>query len=204
MKSTKTLLSLLALVPLSSALAEPPAADTKGKEEAPKPGGRCCTVLPKGEIKNPVFLRQDAAKKVAEVFIIATFDKSNYGMNFNGVFKSEGGYEIPLGWKVKVTFCNNSAVPHSVMVVEEDVAKTKINLGADPYFDGAATPKPNTLGTTNKIEKFEFTPDEAGDFSFACGFPTHSANGHRIYLKIKKDLKKAAFIIPENKEKKSE
>ncbi len=204
MKSTKTLLSLLALVPLSSALAEPPAADTKGKEEAPKPGGRCCTVLPKGEIKNPVFLRQDAAKKVAEVFIIATFDKSNYGMNFNGVFKSEGGYEIPLGWKVKVTFCNNSAVPHSVMVVEEDVAETKINLGADPYFDGAATPKPNTLGTTNKIEKFEFTPDEAGDFSFACGFPTHSANGHRIYLKIKKDLKKAAFIIPENKEKKSE
>ena len=204
MKSTKTLLSLLALVPLSSALAEPPAAETKGKEEAPKPGGRCCTVLPKGEIKNPVFLRQDAEKKVAEVFIIATFDKSNYGMNFNGVFKSEGGYEIPLGWKVKVTFCNNSAVPHSVMVVEEDVAETKINLGADPYFDGAATPKPNTLGTTNKIEKFEFTPDEAGDFSFACGFPTHSANGHRIYLKIKKDLKKAAFIIPENKEKKSE
>jgi hypothetical protein len=82
------------------------------------------------------------------------------------------------------------------MVVEADVAERKINLGEDPYFDGATTPKPNTLGTTNKIEKFEFTPDEAGDFSFACGFPTHSANGHRIFLKIKKDLKQATFVVP--------
>ncbi len=198
MKIQTTLTALLAIIPFSSALADPPV-EKKAGEKVEKPGGRCCTVLPKGEIKNPVFLKQDAAKKVAEVFIIATFDKSNYGMNFNGVFKSEGGYEIPFGWKIKVTFCNNSAVPHSVMVVEEDAAERKINLGADPYFDDAATPKPNTLGTTNKIEKFEFTPDEAGDFSFACGFPTHSANGHRIFLKIKKGLKKAAFIVPEKK-----
>ena len=148
---------------------------------------------------NPVFLKQDAEKKEVEIYIIATFDKSNYGMNFNGMSKSEGGYEIPLGWKVKATFCNNSDVPHSVMVVEEDVAETKINLGDEPYFEGATTPKPNTTGTTNQIEKFEFTPDEAGDFALACGFPTHSANGHRIYLKIKKDLKEAAFVMPEKK-----
>ena len=183
----------LFLIPISSATAEEKA------KPAEKPGGRCCTVLPKGEIKNPVFLKQDAEKKLAEVFLIATFDKSNYGMNFNGLSKSEGGYEIPFGWKVKVTFCNNSDVPHSVMVVEADVAERKINLGDTPYFDGATTPKANTLGTTSKVEKFEFTPDEAGEFSFACGFPTHSANGHRIFLKIKKDLKKAAFVVPEKK-----
>lgn len=184
---------LLTLVPFSGAFAETSA------EKDEKKDCRCCTVLPKGEIKNPVFLKQDTAKKEVEVFIIATFDKSNYGMNFNGISKSEGGYEIPLGWKVKVTFCNNSDVPHSVMVVETDIAERKINLGDTPYFDGATTPKPNTLGTTSKIEKFEFTPDETGDFAFACGFPTHSANGHRIFLKIKKDLKQAAFIVPEKK-----
>ncbi|HCC21163.1 MAG TPA: hypothetical protein DEP88_07945 [Verrucomicrobiales bacterium] len=168
-----------------------------------KPASRCCNAIPKGEIKNPIFLRQDPEKKIAEVFIIATFDKSNYGMNFNGLSKSEGGYEIPFGWKVKVTFCNNSDVPHSVMVVEADIAERKINLGDTPYFDGATTPKPNTLGTTSKVEKFEFTPDESGEFSFACGFPTHSANGHRIFLKIKKDLKKAAFITPEKNKPKA-
>jgi len=198
MKTHAALTLLLATIPFSCALATPPA-EKKGEEAAQEAVGRCCAVLPKGEINNPVFLKQDAGKKEAEVFIIATFDKSNYGMNFNGVSKSEGGYEIPLGWKVKVTFCNNSDVPHSVMVVEEDAAERKINLGDTPYFDGATTPKPNTLGTTSKVEKFEFTPDEAGDFSFACGFPTHSANGHRIFLKIKKDLKQAAFIVPAKK-----
>ncbi len=189
---------IFVLTSFSQVQADPPTGE-KAEHPVEKPGGRCCTVLPKGEIKNPVFLKQDSAKKVVEVFIIATYDKSNYGMNFNGVSKSEGGYEIPFGWTVKATFCNNSDVPHGVMVVEADAAERKINLGAEPYFDGATTPKPNTLGTTNKIEKFEFTPDEAGDFSFACGFPTHSANGHRIYLKIKKGLEKASFIVPEKK-----
>ncbi|MGD1979510.1 MAG: sulfocyanin-like copper-binding protein [Akkermansiaceae bacterium] len=177
---------------------------TKEEKAVPAAGGRCCTALPIGEIKNPVFLKQDQKKKEVELYIIATFDKSNYGMNFNGISKSEGGYEVPLGWKVKVTFCNNSDVPHSLMVVEADAAERKINLGDEPYFDGATTPKANTIGTTNKIEKFEFTPDEAGDFSLACGFPTHSANGHRIFLNIKKDLKKAAFIKPKKAEKKKE
>jgi len=198
MKIHTTLALLIATLSYSSGQDKAPAEKTE-KEGAAPPAGRCCTALPIGKIENPVFLKQDPEKKEVEIYLIATFDKSNYGMNFNGVSKSEGGYEIPLGWKVKATFCNNSAVPHSVMVVEEDAAERKINLGADPYFEGAATPKPNTTGTTDKIEKFEFTPDEAGDFALACGFPTHSANGHRIFLKIKKDLKKASFIKPEKK-----
>ena len=178
--------------------------EKRDQEGSAPTGGRCCIALPIGEIKNPVFLKQDAQKKEVQLYIIATFDKSNYGMNFNGISKSEGGYEIPLGWKVKVTFCNNSDVPHSLMVVEADAAERKINLGDEPYFEGATTPKPNTIGTTNKIEKFEFTPDEAGDFSLACGFPTHSANGHRMFLKVKSDLKKAAFIKPEMNVEKAE
>jgi len=190
-------LALVTIIPFSAAFAE--TAAKKDEQNDKKKTSRCCTVLPKGEVKNPVFLKQNTEKKEIQIFIIATFDKSNYGMNFNGISKSEGGYEIPLGWKVNVTFCNNSDVPHSVMVVEEDIAERKINLGDTPYFDGAATPKPNTLGTTSNVEKFEFTPDETGDFAFACGFPTHSANGHRIFLKIKKGLKQAAFILPDKK-----
>jgi hypothetical protein len=205
MPSKKVTVGLLTSVfSLVAGTANPPATEKVADAKNEKPGGRCCTVLPKNKIEQPVFLRQDPAKKLAELFLIATFDKSNYGMNFNGLSKSEGGYEVPFGWKIKVTFCNNSAVPHSVMVVEEDAAARKINLGAEPYFEGAATPKPNTLGTIDKVETFEFTADEAGDFSLACGFPTHSANGHRIFLKIKKDLEKAAFITPEEDEKASE
>ena len=57
------------------------------------------------------------------------------------------------------------------------------------------TPSP-LKGTTSKVENFEFTVDEAGKFALACGFPTHSANGHWIRLDVKKDLKEAAFVKP--------
>ncbi len=159
---------------------------------APAEKPHCHTVEPNGTFTAPIFLAQDAEKKEATLHIVATFDKSNYGMNFNGWSKGEGGYDIPMGWKVKVVFCNNSAVPHSLIVVDADDT-TKVNLGDEPYFTGASTPSP-IKGTTSAIENFEFTADEAGKYAFACGFPTHAANGHWIYLNIKKDLDKAVFI----------
>ena len=57
-KSHTLAIASLALIPFSLVNAE--------KEEAKKeekPGGRCCTVLPKGEIKDPVFIKQDTKKK---------------------------------------------------------------------------------------------------------------------------------------------
>lgn len=161
-------------------------------EEKPS---HCHTAEPNGTFTAPVFLAQDAEKKEATLHIVATFDKSNYGMNFNGFSKGAAGYDIPVGWKVKVVFCNNSAVPHSIIVVDAEDASTKINLGETPYFAGASTPSP-IAGTTSAIEKFEFTVDEPGEFAFACGFPTHSANGHWIFLNAKKDIKEAAFVTP--------
>ena len=172
-----------------------PAEDAKIVE-----AGHCHTILPNGEVENPVFLTQDVGKKEALFTIIATLTEHNYGMNFNGYAKGEAGYEVPVGWKVKVKFCNNSPVPHSLIVVEVAEAKTKINLGEEPYFDGASTPSP-LKGTTSKVENFEFTVDEAGKFALACGFPTHSANGHWIRLDVKKDLKEAAFVKPADTEK---
>lgn len=175
------------------------AEDTAAEPEIVSPG-QCHTVLPSGEIKNPVFLTQDAEKKEAHLTVIATLTEHNYGMNFNGHAKGEAGYEIPLGWKVKVKFCNNSPVPHSIIVVEASEAKSKINLGDEPYFEGGKTPSP-LKGTTSKVENFEFTVDEAGKFALACGFPTHSANGHWIFLHVKKDAEEAKFVVPEKEEK---
>ncbi len=191
----RSIINLFSLVASSSLVfAEDPASKTA---DAPS---HCHTVEPNGTFTAPVFLAQDAEKKEATLHIVATFDKSNYGMNFNGFSKGKGGYEIPVGWKVKVKFCNNSAVPHSLIVVDAEEASTKINLGDEPYFDGASTPSP-LKGTTSAIENFEFVADEAGKFAFACGFPTHSVNGHWIFLNIKKELKEAKFVAPKKTEK---
>lgn len=189
MSRLTALLSLLAF-------ASPSLADEAKKEVVP--AGKCHTIFPSGKIENPIFLTQDASKKEAYLTVIATLTTYNYGMNFNGFAKGEAGYDIPVGWKVKVKFCNNSPVPHSIIVVEASEAKTKINLGEEPYFDGGMTPTP-IKGTTSKVENFEFVVDEGGKFALACGFPTHSVNGHWIYLNVKKDLEAAAFVKPAKK-----
>jgi len=31
---------------------------------------------------------------------------------------------------------------------------------------------------------FTFTADQAGEYAFACGFPTHALNGHWIALDV--------------------
>jgi len=187
--------SLLALfLTAAPAFAEDTAAQA---EENIISAGQCHTIIPTGEFGKPVFVTFDAEKKEAYLTIVATLTDHNYGMNFNGFAKGEAGYTIPVGYKVKVKFCNNSPTPHSLIIVEASEAKTKINLGEEPYFDGGMTPDP-IKGTTSKIVNFEFTVDEPGKFAFACGFPTHSAHGHWIRLDVVKDGE-PKFVEPKEK-----
>jgi hypothetical protein len=110
--------------------------------------------------------------------VVSAYNSVNYGMNFNGFAKGGARYTIPQGWTVSVVFTNNSPVPHSAIVVEKPVVK-KLQMG-EPAFKGASTPYP-VRGTTGKVGvPFQFTADEAGEFAIACGFPSHSANGHWI------------------------
>lgn len=59
---------------------------------------------------------------------------------------------------------------------------------AEPDFKGAAVPK-HLQGISYGKSTFTFTPDEAGEYAFACGFPAHALNGHWIGLDISADAK---------------
>jgi hypothetical protein len=126
-----------------------------------------------------MFLSVDPKEpKTARLVVVSAYNSVNYGMNFNGFAKGGARYTIPQGWTVSVVFTNNSPVPHSAIVVEKPVVK-KLQMG-EPAFKGASTPYP-VRGTTGKVGvPFQFTADEAGEFAIACGFPSHSANGHWI------------------------
>ena len=81
-----------------------------------------------------------------------------------------------------MSFTNNSPVPHSAIVVDKPIVK-KLQMG-EPAFKGASTPYP-VRGTTGKTGvPFQFVADEAGEFAIACGFPSHSANGHWIAFDV--------------------
>ena len=135
------------------------------------------------EPKESMFLSVDPKEpKTARLVVVSAYNSVNYGMNFNGFAKGGARYTIPQGWTVSVVFTNNSPVPHSAIVVEKPVVK-KLQMG-EPAFKGASTPYP-VRGTTGKVGvPFQFTADEAGEFAIACGFPSHSANGHWIAFDV--------------------
>ncbi len=63
------------------------------------------------------FLWYDAAARTAHLQIVAAFDGTNGGMNFNGASNGGATITIPLGWRVLVAFVNRDAVPHSAIII---------------------------------------------------------------------------------------
>jgi len=128
------------------------------------------------------FLSLSPDGKKVRIVLVSAFNGVNYGMNFNGFAKGQAKFVLPLGADVEVTFTNRSPVPHSVVVVERPQVK-RLQMG-EPAFAGATTPNAVRGTTGTKAESFTFKASEAGDFAFACGFPSHAANGHCIALEV--------------------
>jgi plastocyanin len=139
------------------------------------------------------FIALGKEAKTVEILIVAALTNTNHGMNFNGFSKGQAIYTVPLGWRVNVTFKNASAVPHSVVVVDQEMV-SELQIGK-PYFTGASSPDA-MAATAPKHAKFSFIANEAGEYAFACGFPTHAAAGHWITLKISKEAKSPLLTLP--------
>lgn len=133
------------------------------------------------------FLSLSPDGKKVRIVVVSALNGANYGMNFNGFAKGQAKFVLPLGSEVEVSFTNRSPVPHSVVVVERPQVR-RLQMG-EPAFTGASTTNPVRGTTGTKGESFQFKASEAGDFAFACGFPSHAANGHWIALEISDQAK---------------
>lgn len=140
------------------------------------------------------FLRLGSKPNSVDIVIVAVFNDENYGMNFNGYAKGAAIYTIPKGWEVNVTYINPSPVPHSLLVIEKDSLK-KLQV-PEPYFKGAAVPD-HLKGLAYGKNSFSFVAEEAGEFAFACGFPSHALNGHWIALEISAEAKAPTLKLGE-------
>ena len=138
------------------------------------------------------FLKLGDKPKSVKLVVVATWTDDNYGMNFNGFSRGAAVYTIPTGWTVEVTYINPGPVPHSLIVIERAAVK-KIQV-QEPYFKDAAVPK-HIQGMSYDKATFTFVADEAGDFAFACGFPTHAINGHWIALEVSGEAKEPTLKL---------
>ena len=87
------------------------------------------------------WLTWNAAARTASLTLVAGYDGSNNGFNFDGYGRGQLLVRVPLGWRVTVTCRNAGSMRHSCAIVRGAMT-------AVPAFPGATTPDP-VLGLEN-------------------------------------------------------
>jgi uncharacterized cupredoxin-like copper-binding protein len=111
------------------------------------------------------FLRADATTHTATITLIASYDGTNGGFNFDG-YSRELMWTVPRGWRIRVVCENRGPLRHSCAVV-------KNSLSTKPAFKGASTPQPKTGLAAGEKATFRFRASKAGSYRFACLVPGH-------------------------------
>jgi hypothetical protein len=122
------------------------------------------------------FLHVDARHKTVSVTLIASYDRSNNGFNFDG-YSRVLMVTVPKGWRVKVTCTNRGPLRHSCAVVHGPASTT-------PAFRGAETKRPFFGLGVGKTARFSFRATRTGVFRFACLVPGHEAARMYDVLKV--------------------
>jgi sulfocyanin len=131
--------------------------------------------------------------KVVNLTLIAAYNNTGSGFNFNGAAKGQLTVTVPLGDKVNVTFSNNAALPHSAQVI----AYSK-NVPSGPVsdaFKGANTANSTSGVTKGTTQKFSFTANKAGNYQIICAVPGHAAAGMWDTLVVSKSAHTASVSL---------
>jgi hypothetical protein len=111
------------------------------------------------------FLAVDARRHRVTITLIASYDTTNGGFNFDG-YSRYLMWTVPRGWKVRVVCTNRGPLRNSCAVVR----------GADsvkPAFRGAATPRPQVGLEAGHTARFSFRASRKGVYRFASLVPGH-------------------------------
>lgn len=114
--------------------------------------------------------------KTVNLTIIAGYNNADAGFSFNGYGKGKMTITVPKGDTVDVTFSNDSAVPHSAMIVA--FTKTPASISSPKSaFKNANSPDAMNGTTKGKTQKFSFKADKTGKYLLICAVPGHAAAG---------------------------
>ena len=112
------------------------------------------------------WLSWDAAARTASLTLVAGYDGSNNGFNFDGYSRGQLLVRVPLGWRIAVTCRNAGSMRHSCAIVRGAMT-------AVPAFPGATSPDPVLGLRTGQTARFAFTASRAGTYRIACLVPGH-------------------------------
>jgi sulfocyanin len=126
--------------------------------------------------KNTQFVRYNAATHTATIHLIAAYDATAAGFNFDGGAHGAVTIIVPLNTKVVATFVNNATTAHSALIVNN--SKTFSAKTPAPAFKGAASADYlNGAEKGDPATTFRFTANKAGTYLLICGVPGHDSAG---------------------------
>ena len=119
-----------------------------------------------GKAPSPArFLAVDAHRHRITITLIASYNGTNGGFNFDG-YSRYLMWTVPRGWTVCVACENRGPLRHSCAVVQ-GAGSTR------PAFRGASTPQPRVGIEAGRSARFAFRASRTGVYRFACLVPGH-------------------------------
>jgi hypothetical protein len=112
------------------------------------------------------WLTWNAHARTASLVLVAGYDGSNNGFNFDGYGRGRLLVRMPVGWRVTVTCRNAAFLRHSCAIVRGPQT-------ALPAFRGASTRSPLLGLPSGKAARFVFTASRPGSYRIACLVPGH-------------------------------
>lgn len=109
------------------------------------------------------FLAVDAQRRRVTITLIASYNGTNSGFNFDG-YSRFLMWTVPRGWTVHVVCRNRGAARHSCVVVNGANS-------AQPAFRGASTPQPQVGLLEGHTASFTFRATRKGVYRFTSLVP---------------------------------
>jgi hypothetical protein len=108
------------------------------------------------------FLAVDRRHRRVTLTLVAAYDRTNNGFNFDGYARGDLLLSVPLGWRVRIDCENRGPLRHSCAVVHGA-------MRFRPAFPHAATPEL----AAGKRATFSFVASRRGTYRLACLVPGH-------------------------------
>src|ERR1700751_3272122 len=122
------------------------------------------------------FLAVDAQRHRVTVTLIASYDETNGGFNFDG-YSRFLMWTVPRGWTVRVVCRNRGALRHSCAVVQGASS-------GKPAFRGSSTPQPQIGLESGHTASFTFRATRKGVYRLTSLVPGDEAARLSDVLKV--------------------
>lgn len=121
------------------------------------------------------WLSWDASTHTATLTLVAGYNTSQSGFNFNGAGQGNMVISVPMGTHVQVAFSNKGALPHSAVIT---AWSNRSGTSSFPTaFSGSSSANPTSGIAAGTTQHFSFTADKVGKYALVCAVPGHAAAG---------------------------